>query len=107
MPKNRIRREPGVRNPGLRRRTDMTNGTRPLTTCPACASRLIYPVSFASHPDRERVVIERCCPECDHSDCVVCDAVAAAVWGRRERSIRRELVRQVIALELDEILASV
>ena len=85
----------------------MVTGTKPLTACPACASRLIYPVSFASHPDRQRVVVERCCPECDHNDCVVCDEVAAAIWGRRERRIRRALVRQVIELELDDILTSV
>jgi hypothetical protein len=85
----------------------MTSDTKPLTTCPSCASRLIYPVSFDAHPDGRRVVVERCCPECDNSDCVACDAAAAAAWGRRERRIRLALVRQVIELELDDILTSV
>ena len=49
-------------------------------------------------------MIERCCPECEHNDSVICDAVAAELWKRRERRIRLQMVRSVIEMELEDIL---
>ena len=81
------------------------DGAKPLTVCPACASRLIYPVTFAPL-DSGRVVIERRCPECEHDDCVTCDPTAATAWARRVRRDRLELVHQVLDLEIAAALAA-
>jgi hypothetical protein len=80
------------------------SGSKPLTCCPACASRLIYPLSFLPH-DSGRVVIDRRCPECEHLDCVACDPQAAAIWARREQRLRLELVHAVLDLEIAAALA--
>jgi DNA-directed RNA polymerase subunit RPC12/RpoP len=78
--------------------------SKPLIVCPACSSRLIYPLSF--EPDAAgRVVVERRCPDCEHSDCVTCAATAVEVWVKRELRIRLEIVRQVLDLEIEAALA--
>ena len=83
----------------------MDTHSKPLIVCPACASRLIYPLSFV--PDAVgHVVVERHCPDCEHSDCVTCDATAAEVWVKRELRIRLEIVRQVLDLEIEAALAT-
>jgi transcriptional regulator NrdR family protein len=79
--------------------------SKPLTSCPICDSRLIYPVDARRHPEGG-AVIERRCPECEHSDIVVAGLEAARRWGRREQRVRVELVRAVLALEVEEILGS-
>jgi hypothetical protein len=76
----------------------------PLIVCPECTSPLIYPVAIGWHPDGSRIVIERCCPECEHNDSVVCSVAAAEAWVRRERWIKRRLQRRVLELELEDIL---
>jgi hypothetical protein len=76
---------------------------KPLTSCPACDSRLIYPLDAHRHADG-RAVIERRCPECEHVDVVVAEIDAARRWGRRERRIRIELIRAVLDLEVESIL---
>ena len=78
--------------------------SRPLIVCPGCSSRLIYPVAIERHPDARRIVIERCCAECEHNDSACCDVRAAERWVQRERRIRLQLVRHVVELELDDIL---
>ena len=45
-----------------------------------------------------------CCPECEHNDSVICDAVAAELWKRRERRIRLLMMRSVLEMELEDIL---
>jgi hypothetical protein len=81
------------------------HGSKPLTSCPICDSRLIYPVD--AHRDSEGLaVIERRCPECEHSDIVTCEPETAGRWGRREQRIRTELVRVVLALEVEGILGA-
>ena len=82
----------------------MNMESKPLVVCPGCESPLIYPVAIERHPDGTRIVIERCCPECEHNDSVICDALAAELWTRRERRIRLQMVRSVLELELEEIL---
>lgn len=79
--------------------------SKPLVVCPGCDSPLIYPVLIARHPDGSRIVIERCCPECEHNDSVAVEAVAAELWARRERKIRAQMMRTVLELELEEILS--
>ncbi len=78
--------------------------SKPLTCCPACASRLIYPLSFMPHTSG-RVVIDRRCPECEHVDRVACDPAAAETWARREQRLRLELVHAVLDLEIAAALA--
>ena len=78
--------------------------SRPLIECPGCSSRLIYPVAIERHPDERRIVIERCCPECEHTDSVICSVAAAEAWVRREQRIQLEMLRQVLDLELEDIL---
>jgi hypothetical protein len=75
-----------------------------MIVCPGCTSLLLYPVAIERHPDGRRIVIERYCPECEHNDSVCCGVTAAERWVRRERRIRLQLVRQVVDLELDDIL---
>jgi hypothetical protein len=82
----------------------MNMESKPLIVCPGCESLLIYPVAIEQHPDGTRIVIERCCPECEHNDSVICDAVASELWKRRERRIRLQMVRSVLAMELEDIL---
>ena len=48
----------------------MNMESKPLIICPGCESLLIYPVAIERHPDGTRIVIERCCPECEHNDSV-------------------------------------
>jgi DNA-directed RNA polymerase subunit RPC12/RpoP len=78
---------------------------KPLTRCPLCSSRLIFPLSVEVHHS-SGMIIERRCPECEHRDVVVTDLLAAQVWARRERRLRSQLVRTVLDLELAEILAA-
>jgi len=79
--------------------------SRPLIVCPpGCTSMLLYPVAIERHPDGRRIVIERYCPECEHNDSVCCDVRAAERWVQRESRIRLQLVRQVVELELEDIL---
>ncbi len=75
-----------------------------MIVCPGCASMLIYPVAIERHPDGRRIVIERCCPECEHNDSVMLRRACCRALGARERRIRAQLVRQVVELELDDIL---
>jgi hypothetical protein len=82
----------------------MEMDSRPLIVCPGCSSMLIYPVAIERHPDGRRIVIERCCPECEHNDSVICSVPAAESWVRRERRIQHQLLRQVLELELEDIL---
>jgi hypothetical protein len=79
------------------------DGSKPLTTCPTCDSRLIYPLDAYRHPDGGAVIVRRC-PECEHSDIVRAELEAARRWGRREQRIRVELVRAVLDLEVAGIL---
>ena len=83
----------------------MDRNGKPLTACPACTSRLIYPVSFGSH-DPGRVIVQRRCPECEHVDRVACDEAAVAAWVRREHRIRLALVREVLDCEIEAALAT-
>ena len=76
---------------------------KPLISCPACSSRLIYPTGF-DRDDDGSMIIERRCPECEHADIVVAEFKAALTWIQRERRIRRQLMMHLIELELDEIL---
>ena len=78
--------------------------SRQLIVCPGCSSPLIYPVAIDRHPDGTRIVIERCCPECEHNDSVICRVAAAEAWVRRERRIQLQMLRQVLELELEDIL---
>ena len=55
--------------------------TKPLVRCPACASGLIYPVTWS--PWKRESLIERRCPDCEHCDFVITNRLAAAVWLRR------------------------
>ncbi len=71
----------------------MNMESKPLIICPGCESLLIYPVA-----------IERCCPECEHNDSIVCDPLEAELWKRRERRIRLQMVRTVLEMELEDIL---
>jgi hypothetical protein len=82
----------------------MNMESKPLIVCPGCESLLIYPVAIEWHPDGRRIAIERCCPECEHNDSVVCEPVEAELWKRRERHIRQRMVRSVLDMELEEIL---
>ena len=54
---------------------------KPLVRCPNCTSGFIYPIRCVSW-DRSSV-LERRCPECEHRGVVVTNALAAAVWRRR------------------------
>jgi hypothetical protein len=83
----------------------MNMESKTLIVCPGCESLLIYPVAIKRHPDGSRIAIERYCPECEHNDSVVCDALAAELWTHRERQIRLEMVRSVLAMELEDILS--
>ncbi len=78
--------------------------SKPLIVCPGCESLLIYPVAIGQHPDGTRVAIERCCPECEHNDSVICEPVVAEMWKRRERRIRLQMMRSVLEMELEDIL---
>jgi hypothetical protein len=78
--------------------------SKPIIVCPSCASLLIYPVAIEQHPDGSRIAIERYCPECEHNDSVICDALAAELWKRRERRIRTLMMRSVLEMELEDIL---
>ena len=78
--------------------------SKPFIVCPGCSSTLIYPVAIDCHPDGRRIAIERCCPECEHNDSVICSVAAAERWVRRERRIQLQLLRQVLELELEDIL---
>jgi hypothetical protein len=82
----------------------MEKESRPLIVCPGCSSMLIYPVAIDCHPDGRRIAIERCCPECEHNDSVICSVADAERWVRREREIQLQLLRQVLELELEDIL---
>jgi hypothetical protein len=82
----------------------MNMESKPLIVCPGCESLLIYPVAIEWHPDGRRIAIERCCPECEHNDSVVCGKLEAELWTHRERRIRLEMVRSVLAMELEDIL---
>ena len=45
---------------------------KPLTRCPLCAGRLIYPRDLAGVGGSDAdVVLSRRCPECEHRDLVV------------------------------------
>ncbi len=82
----------------------MNMESKPLIVCPGCESLLIYPVAIERHPDGIRIAIERCCPECEHNDSIVCDPLEAELWKRRERRIRLQMVRSVLEMELEDIL---
>jgi hypothetical protein len=69
---------------------------KPLVRCPKCASGLIYPVACSTW-ERQRV-LERRCPECEHSDVVIANRLAAAVWIRRCNDVCAELAALADAL---------
>jgi hypothetical protein len=77
---------------------------KPLTSCPTCTSCLIYPTGFDRDDETGGMIIERRCPECEHVDVVCAPLRASLAWIHRERQIRRQLIRRVIDLELEDIL---
>jgi hypothetical protein len=70
--------------------------SRPLTRCSACGCGLVYPLAVRTGPDGQAVITRRC-PECEFVDVVVCGAVAAVVWLRREAEIRAQLTASLPA----------
>ena len=83
----------------------MNMESRPLIVCPGCESLLIYPVAIERHPDGSRIVIERCCPECEHNDSVICDASPRPSCGSAASggSVCRWCA-PVLEMELEDIL---
>jgi hypothetical protein len=72
----------------------------PLITCPACASKLIYPRSCEPFAD-EHALVDRRCPECEHSDRVVATAFAVRLWERAQERRRIDLAADLLQLELE------
>jgi hypothetical protein len=69
---------------------DDNQPNKPLTRCPCCASKLIYPVAVLSGSDGNAIV-DRRCPECEARDTVVTTADAAAVWLHHQAQLRTRL----------------
>jgi DNA-directed RNA polymerase subunit RPC12/RpoP len=76
-----------------------------LARCPACSSKLIYPIDLAGW-DSDTVVSRRC-PECEHRDVVLTAPLPAALWFARNTRQRHELaalcdaIADGLPLELD------
>ena len=68
----------------------------PLVRCPRCSSRLIGPTR--TDACRDGVIVDRRCPECEHSDRVITTPFAAAVWSRHEARVRSSLLALADAL---------
>ena len=79
-----------------------------LVICPACASRLIYPIDLAGW--KQGAVVSRRCPECEHRDVVAAARLPALLWLARMARQRDELAALCDAiadgLPLDLDLAS-
>ncbi len=52
---------------GVRSRPEASPGTHPLHVCPACASKLVYPVWWEEQ-GRDHWSIELRCPDCEWAD---------------------------------------
>ena len=74
--------------------------TMPLTTCPSCRSKLIYPRGCEPFGDGHELV-DRRCPECEHADRVVTSAFAARLWERAQERRRADLAAELLQLELE------
>jgi hypothetical protein len=57
----------------------------PLTICPGCGSRLIYPTRVEYAADGARV--SRRCPDCERRDVYLGDADLVDAWLRRQLSL--------------------
>lgn len=64
--------------------------SKPLTRCSECGCGLVYPLAVRTALDGQAVITRRC-PDCELVDVVICQAVAAVVWLRREAEIRTQL----------------
>jgi Zn ribbon nucleic-acid-binding protein len=62
---------------------------KPLARCPACSSRLIYPIDLAGWS--WDTVVSRRCPECEHHDVVATARLPALLWFARNARQRDEL----------------
>ena len=74
--------------------------TMPLTTCPSCSSKLIYPRGCEPFGD-DHELVDRRCPESEHADRVVTSAFAARLWERAQERRRADLAAQLLHLELE------
>jgi RNase P subunit RPR2 len=74
--------------------------TMPLTTCPSCSSKLIYPRGCEPFGD-DHELVDRRCPECEHADRVVTSAFAARLWERAQERRRADLAAELLHLELE------
>lgn len=72
----------------------------PLITCPACASKLIYPRGQELFGD-DHALVDRRCPECEHADRVVATAFAVRLWERAQERRRIDLAADLLQLELE------
>jgi DNA-directed RNA polymerase subunit RPC12/RpoP len=81
-----------------------------LVICPACSSRLIYPIDLAGW--KQDAILSRRCPECEHRDVVVTARLPALLWLARTARQRDELaalcdaIADGLPLELDLTLLS-
>lgn len=77
---------------------------RPLTSCPACSSRLVRPDWFVAAADHGEIIV-RACSECGHRDTVVVSFEAALAWRRVEARRRAMLAGEVLVAEVESWLA--